>query len=190
MVEAYLAIQRAAGKEGANDAEEQEEQFGGVLPKREERKNDYVRKSSLKVKQPLSRKSLYAMNRIKKMASYNKDTIRSIVGKIDADGDGTISYMEFLAIGLNKEEHLTEANVFSLFSCMVPGQQKDTRREHEWTISAESMAHYFRQSGRKIEVSKMKEWMNEGGREAGQDAFRGDKEIEWDDFYEFLTYFC
>jgi Ca2+-binding EF-hand superfamily protein len=46
------------------------------------------------------------------MESYTEDTIRSIVDKIDQDKGGTISYMEFLAICLNKNDHLTEDNVF------------------------------------------------------------------------------
>ena len=36
LVEAYLAIQRAAGLEAANDQEEQEEQFGSILAKRKD----------------------------------------------------------------------------------------------------------------------------------------------------------
>ena len=181
LVEAYLAIQRAAGREAVNDQDEQEEQFGAILAKRKDTVQPLERKNSskpLKVKAPESRKSMYAMNKIKKMVSYNQDTIRSIVGRIDADGDGTISYMEFLAIGLNKEEHLTPDNVFSLFTCMVPSEMKETQDRDSWTINAESMAHYFRQSGKKIDVAKMRQWMTEGGIQSGVDAFRGDKEAD------------
>jgi len=87
---------------------------------------------------------------------------------------------------------MTPENVYSLFDSMVPADLKHEAsiKEENYTINAKSICDYFKSCGKKVTIEKMKQWMNEGGKEAGIDDFSGDKEIDDSTFYDFLTSFC